>query len=291
MCSEKYSGSGNPMYGVHRFGEESPTYGKKWTEEEKARASDAQKKRYLENPESFKKPVGSLCGEKNPMYGKQHSNITKEKISEKAKERGEKLRNEKMQKWISEEHCCEICGRIMLTKYGAGRFCSKECVNIYQSINEEKKMKLSESLKGKAGHAWTEEQRENIIKKLTGQNRSEETKKKISESKKGKPSQFKGIPRPEDVKKKMSDGRKGKHYELLSGKNNGMAKKVINIDTGEVFETMLEASKSINHKSITCICACCRGKSKTAGGYHWRYADEVEQENLKGETSGKKENN
>ena len=39
QSSERYSGVGNPMYGVHRFGEEGPMYGKKHTEESKAKMS------------------------------------------------------------------------------------------------------------------------------------------------------------------------------------------------------------------------------------------------------------
>lgn len=37
--SDKYSGDGNPMYGVHRFGEDAPMYGKKHSEESKAKMS------------------------------------------------------------------------------------------------------------------------------------------------------------------------------------------------------------------------------------------------------------
>lgn len=35
-----------------------------------------------------------------------------------------------------------------------------------------------------------------------------------------------------------------------------------------------EAARELNIKSSSTISAVCKGKRKTAGGYHWRYADE-----------------
>ena len=36
---------------------------------------------------------------------------------------------EKLQRWISEHHTCEKCGKVMTEKYGSGRFCSRFCAN------------------------------------------------------------------------------------------------------------------------------------------------------------------
>ena len=66
---------------------------------------------------------------------------------------------------------------------------------------------------------------------------------------------------------------------LLSGKGcsrcfrRRISRRVMNIDTGEVFESVAMAAKSVG-KVGTNISACCNGKSKTAGGYHWKYVDE-----------------
>ena len=48
---------------------------------------------------------------------------------------------------------------------------------------------------------------------------------------------------------------------------------VINIDTGEVYQTPKDASRAtgIHNDSISRVC---KGKSKTAGGYRWRYLNE-----------------
>ena len=48
---------------------------------------------------------------------------------------------------------------------------------------------------------------------------------------------------------------------------------VINLDTGEVYQTPKDASHAtgIHNDSISRVC---KGKSKTAGGYRWRYLNE-----------------
>ncbi len=59
-------------------------------------------------------------------------------------------------------------------------------------------------------------------------------------------------------------------YKTLNKKN--YTKQVICIETGKVYDSLLEASKecgcSKNH-----ISDCCRGKRNTTGGYHWKYKD------------------
>ena len=83
-----------------------------------------------------------------------------------------------------------------------------------------------------------------------GKHRSEETKKKISESGKGRILS-------EESKKKI-------------GKGNG--KLVYCIELEKIFESTCEASRElgISQSSISLVC---RGKRKTAGGYHWEYVD------------------
>ena len=83
-----------------------------------------------------------------------------------------------------------------------------------------------------------------------GKHRSEETKKKISESGKGRILS-------EESKKKI-------------GKGNG--KLVYCIELDKMFESTCEASRElgISQSSISLVC---RGKRKTAGGYHWEYVD------------------
>lgn len=46
---------------------------------------------------------------------------------------------------------------------------------------------------------------------------------------------------------------------------------VICVETGTIFNSIRDACRAYN-LSPSCVCCCCKGKSKTAGGYHWKYA-------------------
>ena len=57
--------------------------------------------------------------------------------------------------------------------------------------------------------------------------------------------------------------------------NNGRTttpKKVICVETGEVFSSIREAARYIG-RANTNIIHCCTGKRELCGGYHWRYLD------------------
>ena len=51
-------------------------------------------------------------------------------------------------------------------------------------------------------------------------------------------------------------------------------KKVVCVETEEIFESATEASKNITNCSQSKITMCCQGQRKTAGGYHWIYFEE-----------------
>jgi len=55
--------------------------------------------------------------------------------------------------------------------------------------------------------------------------------------------------------------------------SDSSAKKVQNIETGIIYNTLSDASKACGLKSGDTISLCCKGKQKTAGGFHWRYID------------------
>ena len=66
-------------------------------------------------------------------------------------------------------------------------------------------------------------------------------------------------------------------YDPQKTKTNGKERAVVNLDTGERFETLAAAAKSIgiNSNSVQCVCArkphCYR-----AGGFRWAYAENAE---------------
>ena len=49
-------------------------------------------------------------------------------------------------------------------------------------------------------------------------------------------------------------------------------KRIINLDTGEIYDSATDVETKTGI-SIQCIGLCCRGKLKSAGGYHWQYLD------------------
>ena len=139
---------------------------------------------------------------------------------------------------------------------------------------------------------------------------SDETKAKISESKKGTMKGEKhwhyGKHWGDDVKNKISESHKGMKYgkgtlekkrEMFSGKKNPMygvkltaerksklqkacvdatSKAVICIETGIEYKSSAEAQRQTGINSRT-ICYVCnkKGYYKTAGGYHWKYREEL----------------
>ena len=104
-----------------------------------------------------------------------------------------------------------------------------------------------------------------------GKKHSEETKRKMSKARKGKK-------HSEETKRKMSETRKGKHFSeehkrkmseaMINHKS--LSKKVLCVETKEVFESAHEASRKtgLNRGNIS---NACRGIYKTTGGYHWQY--------------------
>lgn len=150
--------------------------------------------------------------------------------------------------------------------------------------SEETRKKLSEINKGKP---LSEEHRKNISKSLKGHEVSEETKQKMSETKKGRifteehkqkiSETMKGKTLSEETKQKMSEAKKGRtlseeHRKKLS-ENNPNATKVYCVELDMVFNTVTEASKFVGCSKMN-ISSVLRGRSKTAKGYHWIYAED-----------------
>lgn len=163
----------------------------------------------------------------------------------------------------------------------------------HHEFSEETKRKLSESRRGRK---LSEEHKRNISKANTGKRHSDETRKKLSESHKGERHHLFGKHLSDDTKLKISIGRvnfhhteesksklseahKGKklskeHKEKIRqsfiGRNNHNSKRVVCVETGEVFDCIMDAVRRFDMK-VNHISSCCSGKRKTSGGYHWRY--------------------
>lgn len=115
--------------------------------------------------------------------------------------------------------------------------------------SEESKRKISESKKGKPGHPSSEKQKEAARRANTGKIVSEETRRKISEANKG------NIP----IHKNLNP--------------------VYCLELDKVFENPSSAGKELKISSSNII-GCCEGKRKTCGGYHWRYVNKFDDNEL-----------
>lgn len=139
--------------------------------------------------------------------------------------------------------------------------------------SDETRRKMSEvkkeRYKGK-NHPMYRKHHSNVTKQKIGEAHrgkiiSDETKKKMSESHKGEKHHMYGKHHSEETKRKIKE-----NHADMSGANSPSAKKVVCIETGEIYQTMIDASiKTQIYKSG--ISKCCRGVQKTAGGFHWRY--------------------
>ena len=92
----------------------------------------------------------------------------------------------------------------------------------------------------------------------------------------GEKNSFYGKHHSKEQREKWSKERKGtkmsEEFKIKGRYNKVNAKKVINIETGEIFVTIAEAARKYNLKSEH-ISRVCRGIRKSTGGYHWKYAD------------------
>lgn len=115
---------------------------------------------------------------------------------------------------------------------------------------------------------------------------SEATKQKLSikakERFKKETNPFKGKCHSQEQKEQWSRQRKGRELGdtwLLNIRNarKKQCKKVINLDTGQIFNSISEAHSFYGiKKGIDYVC---QGKKKTAAGYRWAFYDKTNQDN------------
>nr|DAO35045.1 MAG TPA: intron associated endonuclease [Caudoviricetes sp.] len=143
-------------------------------------------------------------------------------------------------------------------------------INLYDSFNNKKKGYNSTS----GGHNLyeiTDEERHNRSKRAKGKNNPMY----------GVESPMKGKHFTEEHKSKISNSLKKSYRPHVVGGSNPSAKKVINLDTKEIFETLTDASKKygISRQMIGKVC---NGHNKTAKGFRWAFIEDgiVKQDEL-----------
>ena len=101
--------------------------------------------------------------------------------------------------------------------------------------------------------------------------KNEEYRRNQIEKRLGKPAWNKGKETPPETRAKQRDAKLGKYV----GAKHWHSKPVINLDTGEIFESIGLAYKSLGVSNGTKIMLVCKGKRKTAYGSRWAYYEEV----------------
>lgn len=156
--------------------------------------------------------------------------------------------------------------------------------NKYKIFSEETKLKISKANKGKKrsaedieknriGHIGiihTEETKEKLRQANLGKHHTEEAKEKNRQAHLGKKASFET--REKCRQSHLKNPVTQKQIEQLYQASMKTRKKVKNVETGEIFNSITEASKKHNvcDGSISQVC---KGKRKTAGKYHWEYVD------------------
>lgn len=220
------------------------------------------------------------CGFNNYMYGKTYGDnpnaksricINTKMVFDSAKEAGEFI-------GISPSCIIDACngkshraGGFKWMNYADWQQLSKEQQDIiFQTEIETINAKKTKQSNPKPNF-WTEEKRKEWGEKFSGKNHpmygkyhSEETKQKLSNifsiKNAGEGNPMYGKHHSEETRKKISDKAK---------------KSVICIETKRMFDSLTEASEWCGLKNgKSSIYNCCRGKQKTAGGYHWQYYEE-----------------
>ena len=77
---------------------------------------------------------------------------TSRKTGETNRKKAAEQKQQKLQQWISEQHTCEKCGKVMTEFYGSGRFCSVQCANSKEQT-EEMNQKRRESILGSKAYS------------------------------------------------------------------------------------------------------------------------------------------
>lgn len=116
----------------------------------------------------------------------------------------------------------------------------------------ESRMKISKARQGKSynvGRKLSEEAKLKISKANKGRHHTEEAKKKLSEAHKGKS-------KSEEFRQNLSDIK---------------SVPVICIETKKIYKSATAAGKELGIDNSS-ISKCCRGDSKGAGGFHWMFA-------------------
>lgn len=143
----------------------------------------------------------------------------------------------------------------------------KKLIAEYDSTNPEKGYNRATGGKGSWGVVISEETRQRLVTSHMGKKNphTSEWNENIRKGNLGKKKPHAGVPRSAECRTKISKihSKKVGQYDL-------------NFNLIRVFDSIRSAEKETNIKNQG-ISACCLGKTKTAGGYVWKYHENTEE--------------
>ena len=129
---------------------------------------------------------------------------------------------------------------------------------------------LTEGGEGVSGYIFTPERREQCSRDSTGRKHTKEHKEYMSQIMKGRVFS-------DETLEKMSKARIGKKLDPIFLESfrlsRGNSKKVICIETGEIFNSASEAARSISGDPSS-VSKCCLGKNNSHKGFKFKYFEE-----------------
>ena len=161
----------------------------------------------------------------------------------------------------------------------------KELIELYKSNDREHGYNIEN---GGRVNKMSDETRKKLKIANLGKHPSQETREKFraiqterwknpeyrrhqSEKRLGKTAWNKGRTTPEETREKQRQRKIGRY----TGKDHWNSKPVINHDTGEIYESIGMASKTLGKKNGSKIVSVCKGQRRTAYGFRWAYYEEV----------------
>ena len=218
------------------------------------------------NPDKgYNNSTGGECS----ALGMHHSVETRKKMSESSKRAY--LNNPEYRRKISESNKRRHISAETRRKIG-------ESFKRTYHNNPELRKKLSEARKGIHPSQETRRKLSEVLKGANhwnyGKHTSAETRQKISESLKGRHLSIETRQKISEAEKGVNNYNYGKHLSTETRRKIGEAnaKAVICIETGTLYSSATEAAKSIGVVK-SAIGNVLHGRRKTAGGYHWKFAE------------------
>lgn len=153
---------------------------------------------------------------------------------------------------------------------------------VYNVLDKEKGLNLSLPKESDLFSGVSTETKEKMSKSHTGMKHSPETIAKMGKSPYYQTEEFKNKTRlvhtgkivTDETRDKMSSARKGKYLDIIQKMADMKVKTVIQMDLESNFikewRSMSDVQKELKIDKSQ-ICSCCKNKSKSAGGFKWKY--------------------